>query len=634
MQEQTGPLTHMRYRPDIDGLRALAVILVLLNHLETPMTGGYVGVDVFFVISGYLISANILSDMAAGKFTIVGFYERRVRRIFPALLTMLLVVTLLAYRYLIPSEIEDYSRSLLAALASGSNFYFWHKGGYFDQPDLQPLLHTWSLGVEEQFYILFPLLLVMIRRWFPQRLRPAIIGISVVSFIAACLTVRSHAIAAFFFAPLRAWELLIGTIVSQKYLPSLRGSLARNLASSIGLLLILVPGWKYNDLTVFPGWTALPPCLGAAMIIAAGETGSSLVGRLLAWRPIAFIGLISYSLYLWHWPIIVFQDAGEMVMHGAILTRPIKIAISVISIAVATLSWRFVEQPFRSGKFRPGRRAVFAISGFATLLLAAAAGGMLGTHGMRWRFPPDALKVADSQMSSVDPESGAATCFLGPENTFKDFSKDLCLAPDNGKPSILFVGDSHAGMLRAGLETVFPDHELMQATASDCAPLIESPRQQSENCKNLLNFLFNDYLLHRRVGTLLLEARWRPTDLDALGTTIQYAQAHDINVVLMGPSIEYDKPEARTLILALRDGRPEEIREHRVIAPQILDFEMSQLASTRWHVPYISIYDDLCQPDCPIYAADSVPLLFDRNHLQADGAILLAKYIRAHGQLP
>jgi peptidoglycan/LPS O-acetylase OafA/YrhL len=273
MQEQIGPSVHVRYRPDIDGLRALAVILVLMNHLETHMTGGYVGVDVFFVISGYLISANILSDMVAGKFTIVGFYERRVRRIFPALLVMLLVVTLLAYRYLIPSEVEDYSRSLLAALLSGSNFFFWHKGGYFDQPDLEPLLHTWSLGVEEQFYILFPLLLVMIRRWFPRKLRPAIIGISVVSFIAACLTVRSHAIAAFFFAPLRAWELLMGTIVSQKYIPSLRGSLARNLASGAGLLLIMVPGFKYDDLTVFPGWTALPPCLGDGVFFGGPAAG-------------------------------------------------------------------------------------------------------------------------------------------------------------------------------------------------------------------------------------------------------------------------------------------------------------------------------------------------------------------------
>jgi hypothetical protein len=189
-------------------------------------------------------------------------------------------------------------------------------------------------------------------------------------------------------------------------------------------------------------------------------------------------------------------------------------------------------------------------------------------------------------------------------------------------------------MLRSGLAAVFPDRQLMQATASDCAPLVESTREESENCRNLLNFVFNDYLLHHRVGTLLLEARWRRTDLDGVGATIEYAHAHNVPVVLMGPSIEYDKPEARTVILALRDGRSDEIQKHRLIGPQNLDSEMAELARTRWHVPYISIYRALCKPDCPVYAADSVPLLFDRNHLQAEASVLLAEDIRANGQLP
>ena len=253
---------------------------------------------------------------------------------------------------------------------------------------------------------------------------------------------------------------------------------------------------------------------------------------------------------------------------------------------------------------------------------------------MRWRFPAEALKVADSASVDTPTWLAAGTCFLGPENTFKDFTQEVCLAPENGKPSILFLGDSHAAMLRPGLATVFPDRELMQATASDCAPLVKRMRQDSENCENLLNFVFNDYLLHHHVGTLLLEARWRRTDLEGLDATIEYAHAHNITVVLMGPSIEYDKPEARLLVLALRAGKPEEIQEHRVVGPQMLDRDMAELARSRWHVPYISIYDDLCKPDCPVYATDSVPLLFDRNHLQAEASILLFKDIRASGQLP
>jgi hypothetical protein len=174
----------------------------------------------------------------------------------------------------------------------------------------------------------------------------------------------------------------------------------------------------------------------------------------------------------------------------------------------------------------------------------------------------------------------------------------------------------------------------MQLTASDCAPVVQRTRPDSENCTRLLDFLFNDYLLHHRVDVLLLEARWRPTDLAGLGATIDYAHDHGIPLVLMGPSIEYDKPEPRLLIFALRDGRVGEIQDHRVLAPQILDSDMAELALSRWHVPYISIYKDFCKPNCPIYARDSIPLLMDRNHLQPEASILLAETIRASGQIP
>ena len=181
-----------------------------------------------------------------------------------------------------------------------SNFLFWKQSGYFDNPStIKPLLHTWSLGVEEQFYIVFPLLLMLIRRYFPQRMRAIICGLALASFFAAAFIVRRDPTMAFFFAPLRAWELLLGTIISQRYLPSLTGSTLRNAASVTGLLLILIPGHYYTETTRFPGVSALPPCLGAALIIAAGETGSSVVGAMLSWRPIVFLGWISYSLYLW-----------------------------------------------------------------------------------------------------------------------------------------------------------------------------------------------------------------------------------------------------------------------------------------------------------------------------------------------
>lgn len=627
----------LKYRPDVDGLRAVAVLLVFADHLDTKMSGGYIGVDVFFVISGYLIGAMILAEMREGRFSIGKFYERRLRRIFPAMLAMMLGVTLLAFLFLVPLEMETYARSLLAALFSGSNFLFWHEGGYFDEAGLKPLLHTWSLGVEEQFYLLFPLFLVITQRLFPRRLKLAIIGVALTSFVAAWITVlKQDAPAAFFFAPLRAWELLLGTIVSQRYLPTLTGAISRNIASALGLLLILVPGFMYTSDTAFPGLTALPPCLGAALIIAAGETGSSGVGRLLAWRPVAFIGLISYSLYLWHWPLIVFQNAAGVFVHSAVLTRQVKVVLILLSFVLATLSWRFVELPFRKGVFSRKRSALFAITGGTSLAIALLGSGILLLHGLPGRFSPDARQVA----SYVDYRSRVPVpidaCFLGPNNTFADFPKDLCLRNVPGSRSILVAGDSHSSMLSAGLVTVFPDRVIHQAATSNCPALVTFPgRNPSENCRRLFAFLYNDYLPKNRDGVLLLlAARWSETDLPGIGATIDYARSLGIPVVVVGPNIEFEKPEARTLAFAMRDGHLDQVPGLMVTKWRDLDLQMAAAARSVWHVPYISIYDDLCTPACPIFAAKDVPLDFDNNHLTAEGSIRLARAIRDRNQLP
>src|SRR5580704_10816415 len=216
MSDSTTRKPTLTYRPDIDGLRAVAVLLVVAFHTGIgKFRGGFVGVDVFFVISGFLISSVILSEISAGHFSIAAFYERRIRRIFPALVVMMFVTSFLAAKYFLPSELTDYAKSLLAATFSVSNFYFWRQSGYFDAPAaLKPLLHTWSLAVEEQFYIVFPLFLLLVRRLFPTRLRISIIAVAIVSFAASVLGAYQHSSSAFYLAPTRAWELLLGTVLS------------------------------------------------------------------------------------------------------------------------------------------------------------------------------------------------------------------------------------------------------------------------------------------------------------------------------------------------------------------------------------------------------------------------------------
>ncbi len=309
----------LKYRADIDGLRAVAVLSVLAFHIGlSRFGGGFVGVDVFFVISGYLISSIIFADINASRFTITGFYERRIRRIFPALVAMLVVASVVAVIYLLPGELVDYAKSLLAATGSASNVYFWSHSGYFASPTSKPLLHTWSLAVEEQFYISFPLFLLLVRRFWPQRLRTAVVALFFLSFVSSCVVVSRNADTAFYMPYTRAWELLLGTLLSLNIFPRLRLAWTRNVATLTGIGMI---GWSvlfYSQETLFPGASALLPCVGSALIIWAGEGGTSLVGSALSWRPVVFIGLISYSLYLWHWPVIVLRHMGMLVGLSAI----------------------------------------------------------------------------------------------------------------------------------------------------------------------------------------------------------------------------------------------------------------------------------------------------------------------------
>jgi len=291
--------------------------------------------------------AIILKDISSRDFSIATFYERRVRRIFPALIVTLLGTSCLAYLYFLPAELVNFAKSLLAALFSASNFYFWKHSGYFSAPvETIPLIHTWSLAVEEQFYVFLPIFLAAAHRYFPRKVRLSVILIAVLSFIVSAVGAFRYPTATFYLAHTRAWELMLGVLISLEVFPAISRPMLRNLATAAGIALICFAVFAYSSATPFPGIAALAPCAGAALIVAAGRSGSSLVGRVLSLKPVTFIGLISYSLYLWHWPIIVFQTMESPLMSGASV-RAAKLISIFVSLAVATLSWKFVETPFR-----------------------------------------------------------------------------------------------------------------------------------------------------------------------------------------------------------------------------------------------------------------------------------------------
>jgi len=621
------------YRPDIDGLRAVAVLMVVLNHLNLGVRGGFVGVDVFFVISGYLISSMILGEMASGAFTLIGFYERRVRRILPALLLMLMISSAVLVRRLLPWETEAFAKMLLAALFCVSNLFYEQKGGYFDPPEqFRALLHTWSLAAEEQFYIVFPLLLVGIRRWFPSRLRTAIVGLALVSLAIAEVVVLRDSRAAFFESPLRAWEFLTGTLIALGFANALHNRWQREAASAAGLLLIVLPGLFYNNGTVFPGLMAIPPCAGAALVIAAGEKGDSVSGRCLSWRPLVFIGLISYSLYLWHWPIVAFEERSFRMVPLRNAPWTLRLTMLMVSLAAAVLSWWFVERPFRSGRFRPRRRTLFAITGSAVAAMLAFGCVAITSGGFPSRFPSNVLKIA----AYHDNFASGDECFDDPRGKLR-FNRKACLNPDDGRRHFLLLGDSHAEDLYPGLRTVFPELNLSRASGAACKPTVAQGEFPKSNCVALMNYIYGDYLPHHRIDKLILSARWEFSDLQELGRAVEWIRGHGMQEVIIGPSFEFDTPLPRLLALSILDGKPNSYLNHGPGGRRPVDREMSELAKNRWKVPYVSVYEDLCGPsgmDCPAFAGAELPILADKDHFSPQGSVLLVRTMRDRQQLP
>lgn len=454
------------YRPDIDGLRAMAVLPVVFYHFGVPpFTGGYVGVDVFFVISGFLITSLIRDETAHGKFSFASFYERRIRRIFPALVAMLLASVAAGLVLLLPDDLIRFGASLTATSVFGSNFRFWHEAGYFDiAAELKPLLHTWSLAVEEQFYLLFPLVLFLLRRASRKIVLAAIAVLLVLSLGDSIWAVRHSPVAAFYLLPSRLWELMVGAILAIGAWQAPKRPW-NELSVAAGLILIAVAIFGYDAATPFPGLTALPPCLGAALVIQGGSGGTAALSRVLGWRGLVWVGLISYSLYLWHWPVLIFARQWVVGEPGV----PLKIVLLAISVILAVLSWRYVERPFRGRRSPVARRTLFAGAAASILALALFGAVPKWTHGLPQRYPAEVrtifAEIANPGFKgctghTLDRIRQGKLCRLGDKNA--------------GSPRFLLWGDLHAGAVAGAANSVALRHHVagQLATEAACPPLL------------------------------------------------------------------------------------------------------------------------------------------------------------------
>ncbi len=604
----------MNHIKEIDGLRAIAVLSVLLFHVEYPVFGGgFVGVDVFFVISGYLITRIILFDIDAGRFSIKRFYERRIRRIAPALIATLLGCTL----FLViqpPSEAEAIRNALFSGLFSASNFLFYATTDYFSDNAYNPLLHTWSLSVEEQFYVVLPPTLLLLSRGSKARRLAAMAVMAVASLVAAEWVVRSDASAAFYLPWLRAWELLAGSLLAGSRLDRIPASL-KALLTTAGVAAIFTACLSYWNRMQFPGISALLPVLGTCAVIA-GTGARSPVNWALGSAPMRFIGKISYSLYLVHWPVICFVVSVQA------LTPKSQIAICLLSVVLAWMSWRWVENPFRetpkaAGTAKQGNRLFrnFGLIVFATSLAIVAIGWM---GRSLWLSVPKALAFANYlKYQERDSQFAGNPCFLKPGAPDLDAFTAACLKIDPQRDNVLVLGDSHSVHLMTALREAHPAINFLQASASGCKPLLNAVG--SDYCVVLMRYMLERWLPQSppELSAVLISARWEIGDQAALAGTLASLGKTGKRLALFGPSPEF---RARLpLLLAYEEilGRP--------LAARLVKTERFELDRVYRRNPalapvFLSVIDALCpQGQCQTHAGE-VPLYFDRDHLTVEGA--------------
>ncbi len=636
------------YRADIDGLRAIAVLSVIGFHaFPRVMKGGFIGVDIFFVISGFLISGLILKSLGEGRFSYLDFYARRIRRIFTALAVVLAACLIYGLFFLLPNQYADLGRQVAAGAGFAANIYFSHERGYFFEAErFRPLLHLWSLGVEEQFYIAWPLLLA----FFYRRSLPiaGLIGFVLLgSFAWNVAWVHTQPGLTFYLPMTRFWELLLGAMLAYAAVTA-ENNLARELLASpaasagrsarirseacagIGILLLAAGLLLINDAKPFPGWWALLPTLGTVLLIAGRH--SRFNRRILAHPAMVFVGLISYPLYLWHWVLLAAAPHPA----GHLQFTAVRCGVVALSFLAAWLTYELLEKPVRFGAHRA--RMVPILSG-AMGLIGLAGVSVAVTHGAGYRLPPQLRPLA-----SFDYDHETAyrvnACLFATDRPLSKLAAECIDPPEAGAPLLLLWGDSHAASLYPGLRAMQRrDHDfrIAQMTAGSCPPLLGvqiGPRKKY--CAG-----FNDAVIARvetlRPDIVLITGFWSryadspksgAAELTGLQATVRKLTSMGVKrIVVVGefPLWEEDQPN-----IALRIWRSSGIIESRTkeyldpVSIRMDDTIREAILGT--DAVYVSPIKLLCNPDgCLISTRPdtAVPLMFDRHHFTDAGSALL-----------
>lgn len=630
------------YRPDIDGLRAIAILSVLAFHaFPSVLPGGFVGVDVFFVISGYLITGLLLDDLAIGRFSLVDFYKRRIRRIFPALLIVL--VACLAYGWVEMRTVvyAQLGKHVAAGAGFVSNLVLWSEAGYFDNASAsKPLLHLWSLGIEEQFYLAWPLLLWLL--WRLRHMRIAVFLLLCASLALDLWLTRTSPVAAFYSPLSRFWELAAGALLAAMLRDARRkddasdplGALAMPV-SLVGMALIAWAAFGFHSSQPFPGWRAIVPVAGSACLIAAGP--AAFANRwLLSRRWMVWIGLISYPLYLWHWPILVFQSLR---IDGTPGWKQ-RLAAVALAFVLAVATYLLVEKPIRFGP-RPGRRAL-ALAG-AMLAMGIAGAAVAWFDGLPFRFKGVEAPYG-AYSYEYEHDARLPACWV-PKNSPPDSYAKECVDPDEGhKPLLLLWGDSHAARLYPGLREVAGQrYRIAQFTRSGCAPNFWSfhPRRSAGPCT-----WANVYVMRRvrelRPDVVVVYSRWYEWNDETIDRILPRV-VHSLRangakrVVVVGPAPEWRASLPEILFRAARAQQripPMRMRDHLVASRWRIDKDMRAAIEKQGEATYVSAIDAFCVKRSCLTRLDDDPAslpTWDYGHLTTAGARRLAERITASG---
>jgi peptidoglycan/LPS O-acetylase OafA/YrhL len=622
--------SHLSYRPDIDGLRAIAVLAVVFYHAFPSLAqGGFVGVDIFFVISGYLISTILLKGMEQGSFSFADFYARRIKRIFPALMLVLLSCLAFGWFALLADEYKQLGKHTAAGAAFVSNLVLWKEDSYFDVvAELKPLLHLWSLGIEEQFYIIWPTLLFVA---FSLRLNLLVftVVITLISFAFNVLRIKSFPVGTFYLMPMRLFELQIGSILA--YL-TLRGKfgfdsvvnridakkfsqserLLENVKAFVGACLIATAIYGLNKETLFPGYWALLPTIGGFLLISSREAW--LNRKILASRALVLIGLISYPLYLWHWPLLSFATIVE----SGTPKVEIRIAAVVLSLVLAGLTYKWIEKPVRSMQhlkstiFLSGTSAIIGFLGYIVYQDGITSRNIQAYYS---RIQVDFDLAKKGRESAIR----APFCHLNDrKESFEEYKLtiDQCLSIDHHRKNILVMGDSTAADLWLALTSAYKNINFLQATGAGCMPIENGNKIK---CNALTRYIKYDFKELRKVDGIIFACRWGE-NFKSVQREIEYYKKLGIQTAIFGPIFEFTTEIDKIMARIYQFNLDPNLSKFLNLKTFDLDREMEGFFRQK-QIPYASRIEPLCRNNtCPVFDSNNVLLILDYGHWTDNGA--------------